>query len=159
MGIWTVQMAETVTPPKKIKPTRLFGLAALIGSIFTAAAPLAAQATSPCVDPTSRRALDLRHIVGVMVSQADSVAANERTRFSLPQLAENQVTIVSDTTVCRTASTAYDAAVSTTAIDKPVVVLAFGAQRLVVKDYRFGEWLLAVLFNQNFTTIVKRFGL
>lgn len=151
-------MAETITLPKKMPP-RLFVFAALVASILTAPVSLVAQATGPCVDPTSRRALDLRHIVGVMVSQADSVAANERARFSLPQVAENQVTIVSDTTVCRTASTAYDAAASTTPIDKPVVVLAVGTQRLVVKDYRFGEWLLAVLFNQDFTTVVKRFGL
>lgn len=120
---------------------------------------LSAQGGNPCVDPSSQRAQDLRHIVGVMVSQSDTIAANERTRFSLPLLAESQVTIVSDTTVCRAASTAYDAKASTTPINKPVVVLSLGSQRLVIKDYRFGEWLLAILFNSNFTTMITRFGL
>lgn len=157
-----MQMAETLTI--RICSIRLslirFGLGlSLIVLCFLPRVDLLAQSASPCVDPASSRALDLRHLVGVLVSQSDTIAANERTRFSLPVLAENQVTIVSDTTVCRTASLAYDAAASAVPIDKPVVVLALGAQRLVIKDYRFGEWLLAVLFNQNYTTMVKMFGL
>ena len=120
---------------------------------------LEAQAGSPCVDPSSQRALDLKHLVGVMVSQSDTVAANERARFSLPLLAASQVTMVTDTTVCRAASNAYDGVASMEPVDKPVVVLALGTQRLVIKDYRFGEWLLAILFNSNFTTMITRFGL
>jgi hypothetical protein len=119
----------------------------------------AAQSKSPCVDPASQDALDLRHMVGVIVSLPDTVAANQRARLNLPLLAENQVTIVADTAVCRSASIAYDSAAFAGPINKPVVVLAVVSQRLVIKDYGYGEWMLAILFNQNFTTILKTFGL
>lgn len=119
----------------------------------------AAQGYGPCVAASSTDAKDLQHRVELLVSLNDSISANQRTRLNLPALAANQVTIVSDTTECRAASLAYDAAVAHRTIGKPVVVLALGTQRLVVKDYPFGEWLLAVLFNQSFTTMIKRFGL
>jgi hypothetical protein len=143
-------------------PLTSIGFSLVLGlSVFliTPRVDLQAQGASPCVDPTSTLATDLRHGVGVRVSQPDTISANERTRLGLPFLAENQVTIVSDTTVCRTASLAYDAAAAHRTIDKPVVVLALGTRRLVIKDYRFGEWLLAILFDQNYTTMVMKFGI
>jgi hypothetical protein len=157
-----MQMAETMIMRMHLIRLKAVGFYLVLGVIVAFVTPridLLAQTTSPCVDPASRLALDLRHGVGVLVSLADTVHANQRTKFSLPLLAENQVTIVSDTTVCRTASLAYDAAVAHRTIDEPVVVLALGTQRLVIKDYPFGEWLLAILFNQNFTTMITRFGL
>lgn len=118
-----------------------------------------AQGSGQCVDPSSTFALDLRHQVGVLVSLSDTVAANQRARLGLPALAENQVTIVTDSAACGIASSAYDNAVSGVAIDKPVVILALGTQRLVIKDYRLGEWTLAILFDQTYTTMIKRFRL
>ncbi|MDP9177908.1 MAG: hypothetical protein M3O61_09535 [Gemmatimonadota bacterium] len=153
-------MAEKMIITLRPIRSKRFELSLVLTVVAMFVAPgLSAQAASPCVDPSSGRAQALKHRVGVLVSQSDTVSANERTRFSLPLVAANQVTIISDTTVCRTASLAYDAAASTVPIDRPVVVLALGTQRLVIKDYRFGEWLLAVLFNQTYTVMVKRFGL
>jgi hypothetical protein len=118
-----------------------------------------AQGVGPCADPNSSQALTIKSRLNSMVSQIDTIAAHERTRFDLPSLAANQVTIISDTTACRTASLAYDSVASLTPIDKPALVLALGTRRIVVKQYRLGEWLLAVLFNQDFTIMLNRFGL
>ena len=156
-----MQMAKTfVTSRACSRLKRRLFLATTAAAILSGGIrDVSAQGFGPCVNPSSTDATDLKHRVELLVSLSDSISANQRTRLSLPSLAANQVTIVSDTTVCRAASLAYDAAVAHRTIDKPVVVLALGTQRLVVKDYPFGEWLLAVLFNQTFTTMIKRFGL
>ena len=154
-------MAEAITDKKRSflgKPVRSW-LFLSLAVYFSIPHILLGQTSSPCVDANNQMAVDLRHLVGVIVSLPDTVSANERTRFGLPLLAENQVTIVSDTAVCRTASLAYDAAASVTPIDKPVVVLALGNQRLVIKNYSLGEWLLGILFNQIFTVEIKKIGL
>lgn len=131
----------------------------MVAVLLAPRAATLAQGSGQCVDPSSRFALDLRHQVGVIVSLSDTISANERARLNLPALAENQVTIVTDSATCGIASSAYDAAASTEPINRPVLVLALGTQRLVIKDYRFGEWTLAILFDQTYTTMVKRFGL
>lgn len=136
-----------------------FRILAFLGILLAPGAATLAQTSSPCVDASSPLAIDLRHRVGVLVSLSDTISTNQRASLSLPALADNQVTIVTDTAVCRTASLAYDSVGSTVPINKPVVVLALGTQRLVIKEYHFGEWLLAILFNQTYTTMVKRFGL
>ena len=143
---------------KRNERKTITGLALTVSVVFLVATKVVGgQGTSPCVDPTSTHALDLKHRVGVMVSLADTASGNERSRFSLPALSESQVSIVSDTTACRTASLAYDAAVSGTPINLPVVVLALGTKRLVIKEYRLGEWWLAILFTQDYATVVKKF--
>jgi len=95
-----------------------------------------------------------------MVSRSDTASARQRLNLGLPTLAANQVQIVSDTTVCRTASVAYDAAANVSYPAQPVVVLALGStRRIVIKDVGFRGAALNLLFDQNFATLLKRIGL
>src|SRR5690349_12276153 len=133
-----MQMAEEVRMLVEFdRRVIIAGLALLMALAFvTTSTKMGAQSGSACVDPTSTYSHDLKINVATMVSLSDTASANERARFGLPALTANQVSIVSDTTACRAASVAYDAAVSATPIDLPVVVLTLGTKRLVVKKYR-----------------------
>jgi hypothetical protein len=125
-----------------------------LGLIIGAALP--AQVESPCADLTV--AQGYRDYYGVLASKGDSATVQFRARTGLPTLADTQVRIVGDTTVCRHASRAYDATLEIPYPKQPVVVLEMGDKRIVVKDIGFrGGVMLNLLFDETFTTMLNRF--
>jgi CRP-like cAMP-binding protein len=91
-----------------------------------------------------------------MVSRTDPGSATQRTNFGLPNIAASQVTIVSDTTTCRIASQAYDLELGASAASEPPIVLQLADKYLVVKRLAYRRGRISILFNQNFTTVIKR---
>jgi hypothetical protein len=79
-----------------------------------------------------------------------------RSETGLPNLAETQVRLVGDTTVCRTASAAIDAKRLNKYPATPVIVLELGTKRLVIKDVGLSGGRLNFLFNQDFSSLLYR---
>jgi hypothetical protein len=87
----------------------------------------------------------------------DTTVVRFRNQTGLPTLQNSQVRLVGDTAICRIASQAYDATLEVPYPNEPVVVLEMGDKRIVVKDIGFrGGVMMALLFNQTFTTLLQR---
>jgi hypothetical protein len=91
-----------------------------------------------------------------MVSRTDPASATQRTNLGLPTLAATQVVIVADTATCRIASAAYDAAMGVSAPDEAPLVLQLGNRYVVVKRLKFERGRMNVLFDQSFSTVLKK---
>jgi hypothetical protein len=129
---------------------------ALVG----ASLPAAAQTSSACFDSTSTLARGIRNKYGVIVSRNDSVGTMWRTKLGLPPLSNGQVHIVGDTAICRIASQAYDGALQESHPSEPVIVLELGTVRMVVKNIVITtESMLGILFDQGFTSVLRRIWL
>ena len=111
---------------------------------------LIAQSGS-CVSDTTERAKIYRDGYGGMVSRTDSQSVAGRTILGLPTLQANAVTIVTDSTICATASAAYDAALGVSAASEAPIVLKLGNQWIVIKQLDFPGVSPNVLFNLDFT--------
>lgn len=61
-----------------------------------------------------------------------------------------------DTTACRAASVAIDARRRDKFPETPVLVLELGTARLVIKDVDLPGGMLNYLFNENFSTLLKK---
>jgi hypothetical protein len=133
--------------PKRLQVSRL-----ILGSVLCAIpSALFAQTNIGCVSATDPHAHVYRDGYGSMVSRTDPGSVAQRTNLGLPNIPDAQVTIVSDTTKCRIASTAYDAALSASAASEPPLVLQLGTQYVVVKRLKFPRGRVNVLFNQDFS--------
>jgi hypothetical protein len=128
--------------------------------IGVAALPAAtqAQANAGC-SGDSASARMYRDGYGGMVSREGS--ERNRTNAGLPTISNEQVTIVSDTTICRIASAAYDSAVGSYALPGGPVVLKIGSTGyVVIKGFEprgaYRHYRMNVLFNQDFTVAKKR---
>jgi hypothetical protein len=117
---------------------------------------LPAQANVGCASsPTNPHAAAYRDGYGAMVSRTDPASVADRARLGLPTLANNQVVIVSDTTICRIASAAYDSVFSAPAPSEAPLVLKLNTQYVVVKGFGNPHGRQNVLFNQAFTIAQK----
>ena len=135
-------------------------LAIVVASWATIPSTSSAQGTGACYDPGSGRAINYKYAYGLMVSRTDTASARKRTALALPTLSPSQVQLVSDTTVCRKASAAFDSVVNVSYPTRPVIVLALGStRRVVIKDLNFKGPRINLLFDQNFVTLVSRLGL
>lgn len=144
-----VRIAQSVARIAPLAST--FILALVLG-----ASKVAAQTTGACADSTGERPPLYRDEYSSMASRTDSQTVAFRARSGLPTLSPAQVRIVGDTTVCRAASLAYDAALAVPHPSQPVIVLEVGTRRIVIKDIgRRGPWL-NMLFNQDFTTLLYK---
>jgi hypothetical protein len=121
--------------------------------VFGVACPplLSAQGVPYCVSDTVHTAQSYRAGYASMVSRTDSQSVAQRTNLGLPTLQPTQVTIVSDTLTCRTASTAFDNAVGVSASTESPIVLQLGTQWIVIKQLKYRGVRPNVLFNQAFT--------
>jgi hypothetical protein len=117
---------------------------------------LSGQGNLGCVSVADPYAHVYRDGYGGMVSLTDSASATQRANLRLPNIPDAQVTIVSDTTTCRIASAAYDAAVGVSAASEAPLVLQLGSQYVVVKRLKFPRGRVNVLFDQAFTTPQKQ---
>lgn len=111
-----------------------------------------AQGNVGCVATTNHSAVMYRDGYGAIVSRTDQGSVSERGFLGLPTIPDAQVTISSDTTVCRIASAAYDSAVRFPAPNEAPLVLKIGTtQYVVIKgiDSRGGSF--NVVFDQAFT--------
>lgn len=133
---------------------------ALVVIIFAATARGAgAQGTGLCTDSTNKRAWGYLHMYSGIVSSTIPEIVADRTSKGLPTLSYSQVKLVTDTAVCRSASLAYDAQLSTQRPTTPVIVLELGTKRVVIKDTGMGGRWLNMLFNQDFTALLQMIGL
>lgn len=136
---------------------RPFAVSAFVIVIALAIGPVGvtAQTTGPCADSTNASTRFYRDYYRIAVSSAESNQVAFRSRTGLPALAETQVRIVGDTTVCRSASAAFDAHVLDKFPANPVVVLELGTKRIVIKDVGLVDKRINFLFNQDFSTLLS----
>lgn len=157
---WPVHLAQAFPLPSgdvimQIKCVgRLARVVAIVGVMLAHSA--SAQTTGACNDSSTAIAKGYRDYYGAFVSVTDTQVVRVRNQLGLPTLSNSQVRIVSDTTVCRVASQAYDATLEVPYPNARVVVLEVGTKRLVVKDIGFKEFMLNLLFDQGFTTLLQR---
>jgi hypothetical protein len=119
-----------------------------------------AQSFNPCVDSTDLRIRSYRDWYNLQTSDADTAIVRERTQLMLPTLSANQVSIVADTTACRAASIAYDAELGLSQPNVPAMVLQLGTKRIVIKADGPTPYIpVNILFNQDFTQVINKFGL
>jgi hypothetical protein len=134
-------------------------LVALVASVIVALAmsPIDAfaQTTGACADSTNVSTRFYRDYYRIAVSSAESNLVAFRSRTGLPALAETQVRIVGDTTVCRSASAAFDAHLLDRFPANPVIVLELGTKRIVIKDVGLVDKRINFLFNQDFSTLLS----
>lgn len=139
--------------PHYIRPIRVF----LLSAIFALPAEVVGQGNVGCVTSTNHYAPIYRDGYGSMVSRTDQASAKNRSYLGLPNIANTQVTIASDTTICRMASAAYDSVVSFPAPSEAPLVLKIGTtQYVVVKGLDNPGGRINVLFNQTFTVAQKK---
>jgi hypothetical protein len=117
---------------------------------LTRPAVLVAQSES-CVSDTTEDAKQYRYGYGGMVSRTDSQSVAGRAILGLPTLQASAVTIVTDSTLCATASAAYDTALGVSAASEAPIVLKLGNQWIVIKKLDFPGVSPNVLFNRDFT--------
>jgi hypothetical protein len=129
----------------------------LFGALSVLPAKMQGQTNVGCVSATDTYAPIYRDGYGGMVSRTDQASVKTRSLFGLPTIADAQVTIVSDTTICRIASAAYDSVFShSAAAEQPLVLKIGSAQYVVVKGLEKKGGRANVLFNQNFTVAEKK---
>jgi hypothetical protein len=136
----------------------LYGVWIFMAATTFISLPLRAQVTGACFDSTTLRAKVYRDAYQNMVSRTDGAGAQERTRLGIPAIPASQVKLVGDTAVCRVASAAYDATLQTGRPLEPVIVLELGDKRAVIKDIGIGDHWLNLIFNQDFTSLLSKFG-
>ena len=91
-----------------------------------------------------------------MVSRSDPQSVAQRVAFRIPTLLPNQVVVVSDSPVCKTASTAFDKALGVSAPNEAPIVLRLGNYWAVVKRLEFQHYRPNVIFDSTFTTTLSR---
>jgi hypothetical protein len=93
---------------------------------------------------------------GSMVSRTDEQSVAQRIALKIPTLLSNQVVIVTDRSVCSTASAAFDNELGISASSEAPVVLRLGTQWAVVKHLGFRHFRPNVIFDSTFRTAVAR---
>lgn len=134
-------------------------LAAAVIAVVSSPVRTNAQTNGACMDSTSAASRFYRNSYGGVASRTDAASAAFRNSSGIPNLSPSQVRLVADTTVCRAASIAYDAQLQVPHPSAPVIVLELGTKRLLIKDIGTGGRWLNMLFNQDFTVLLKTLGL
>ncbi len=93
---------------------------------------------------------------GSMVSRTDEQSVAQRAALKLPTLLPNEVVLVTDRSVCSTASAAFDKELGVSASSEAPIVLKLGTQWAVVKHLGFRHVRPNVIFDSTFTTAVAR---
>jgi hypothetical protein len=136
--------------------TQILAALFLSAAFFALPTAILAQGNLGCVGATNHLASGYRDGYGGMVSRTDQASVRERSFLGLPTIPNAQVTIVSDTTICRIASAAYDSAVSFPAASEAPLVVKIGTTLYaVIKGIDSHSGRFNVLFNQDFTIARK----
>ena len=120
-----------------------------------------AQGSGACADTATSIAKFYKGTYAEFVSSSRSELVQQRSSTGYPNVAASAVKFVADTTVCRTASIAYDNQLDTKRPTVPVLVLELGTtHRIVIKDtgMGLGPWL-NMLFDSTFSTFITYIGL
>jgi hypothetical protein len=147
----------------KMIPMRTYVSVVLPVMVGVVALPTAtyAQTNVGCLSAANERGRIYRDGYGAKVSLTDEASARNRSTLGLPNIPNEQVTIVSDTTTCRIASMAYDSAVGSYALSEPPLVLKIGTEGyVVVKGFETQgggqHFRMNVLFKQDLTVAKTR---
>jgi len=117
------------------------------------------QTTSPCAPSNTVLAQDLASLFKWMMEGDDSSRVGARTRAAIPKVDSATVTFVSDTTLCRTAATAYTSALQDTTATRSVHVIKIGNRYIVLDPFKWaGQLTPAVTFDSTFSTELARVG-
>jgi hypothetical protein len=126
----------------------------------SAAHPSGPVAAGACLGPDAF-SKNLVQYMDTLVTSTDSETVAARNRYGLPVVSPSAVTLVSDTTVCRTYANAYSADVNPASpmVGRLVYVVQIGSNRFVVVDpnYRGGEWIGHIVFDNN-QQVIARFA-
>jgi len=132
------------------------------GLVMVSALPTSkasAQGLGLCTDSTNQQGWFYKHKYAAYVSSALPKIVADRNATGLPTLSYSQVQLVTDTATCRAASNAFDAQLTTKRPTVPVIVLALGTKRVVIKDTgSHGPWM-NMLFNQDFSVLLDIIGM
>lgn len=129
--------------------------------VFTLASGQRASAQSPCVASSDPGVAAVQsYIQRLVTAPSGSGLDSTRVRYHLPEVADTEVTVVSDTAVCTAAAAAY-------AVERPspdtvaVAVIRVGASRYVVWDTGHtpaGEFEIFFVFDSAFTRLTAFAG-
>lgn len=129
---------------------------ACVSAVMCVAEPMAAQ-SGMCRDTASTKSRSYKGIYASLVSKTDTASARRRSQLNLPLLQVTQVRLVADTTVCRTASDAFDTVRGVSLPTTSVIVLELGSShRIVVKETGIPHYWQNFLFNADFSQLLKR---
>jgi len=136
---------------------RSFHILLFVGLLVFGSVAAAGASSSPCRGTGSgARMLSTYRWTAIL---SDSSANDYRASVGLFAVDSSQVLLVSDTTVCRAALKAYNAALSTDSVQSVAVdVIKYGTTRYIVADSaRIGrsEWTPAVVFSTAFQVIAQ----
>lgn len=133
--------------------------AALILGSTLASSQAMAQGLGVCTDSTNQRGWFYKHKYAAYVSSTIPKIVADRNAAGLPALSYSQVQLVTDSATCRSASSAFDAQLTTKRPTVPVIVLALGTRRVVIKDTgSHGPWM-NMIFNQDFSVLLDIIGM
>lgn len=95
-----------------------------------------------------------------IVSGADSFSIGERSYLNLPQLPDDSVTAVSDSSTCNRAAVAFgrNLTIPDTTSPRQVYVARIGSTRYAVGDPQVskGEFMINMIFDTSFTTLLAK---
>lgn len=95
-----------------------------------------------------------------IVSGADSFSIRERSYLNLPQLPDDSVTAVSDSSTCNRAAVAFgrNLTIPDTTSPRQVYVARIGPTRYAVGDPQVskGEFMINMIFDISFTTLLAK---
>ena len=156
-----MRLAEETSMMHSMPIVRIVQQMILVGAVATitvAAHPThsAAQSGGACADSTTASAKFYRDYYRNAVSSSETHMVRFRADTGIPNISQTQVRFVGDTTACRAASVAIDARRWDKFPEIPVLVLELGTTRLVIKDVDLPGGMLNYLFNQNFSTLLKK---
>lgn len=162
MEVWPLRVAEEENMRSRINGTYGVSVAVFAAAVIgVASSPVrtSAQTNGACMDSTSSASQFYRNSYEGVASRTDAASVAFRTSSGIPTLSPSQVRLVADTTVCRAASIAYDAQLQVPHPSEPVIVIELGTKRLVTKNFGTGGRWLNMLFNEDFTVLLKTLGL
>ena len=135
-------------------------LMCIFGGSTIALIPLHAhslQTTSPCAPSNTVLAQDLASLFKWMMEGDDSSRVAERTQMAIPKVDSATIAFVSDTALCRTAATAYTAALQDTTAMRSVHVIKLGNRYFVLDPFKWaGQRTPAVTFDSTLSTELAR---
>jgi hypothetical protein len=118
--------------------------------------PMKTGVQVPGCSTDTARARVYRDGYASMVSRTDEQSVAQRAALKVPTLLRSQVIIVTDHSVCSTASTAFDKTLAVSAANEAPIVLQLGTHWAVVKNLAFRHYHPNVIFDSTFTTAVAR---
>lgn len=133
-------------------------LLAVVATMALTALGATEHTSSPCRQDTGSSARMLSNYRNIAVINDSSLNA-WRQSAGLTAIDSNQVTLVSDTTTCRTALIAYNAALQPDTLQSEAVdVIRYGSTRYVVADSARigGQWTPNVIFDSFFSQVISK---